>query len=215
MPDQELEPVEWTTTPVEYYNDTNTTDKIRWVRVGFIFGLCLLVYILAGPLNKPILILSTCAVAMLAGLLILRAWELFILVYLLSAIDHLPMWLTPGMSTFSEPNSIKLVKDILALGLLFAAAKIGPTVVRKKFLVTYALFGAYFFLRAAVEPGAIALTVVSMRYFLFYPFLGMIFMGAMDSIDKITKFFRITIFAGIAAIIFGIFEIGYSPCDLL
>jgi hypothetical protein len=204
--DQELEPVEWTTTPVEYYNDTDTTDKIRWVRVGFLFGMCFVSYIVGSLPAKPPLILFACAIAMTVGLMILRTWELLILTCLLFAIDHLPMWLIPGISTFNEPVLLKLTKDIIAVGLLLTVVKFRPTV-RRRFLVTYFFFAIYIFLSALFQPGTIALTVVRLRYLLFYPFLGMALAGALDSLEKISKVLRILVVASVAVVLFGFYEI--------
>jgi hypothetical protein len=203
---QEIELNEWTTTPVEYYNDTDTTDKIRWVRVGFLFGMCFVSYIVGSLPVRPLLILFTCAIAMTVGLMILRTWELLILACLLFAIDHLPMWLIPGMSTFNEPALLKLTKDIIAVGLLLAAVKFRP-IVPRRFLATYFFFAIYILLRTLFQPGAIALTVVHLRYILLYPFLGMVLTGALDSVEKITKLLRILIVTAVLVVLFGFYEI--------
>lgn len=192
--------------PPGEYESIDYTDKIRWVRVAVLFAVSLVAYIVGSIPVRPPLILVTCAIAMVAGLLILRAWELFILACLLAAIDHLPMWLNPGMSTFAEPILLKLTKDIIAIGLLLAVVKIRPTV-QRRFLITYVLFGGYLFLRALVAPGLIGLTGVRLRYLLFYPFLGMVFAGALNSIEKITKFLRILTFTGVIVVLFGLYEI--------
>lgn len=182
------------------------TDKFTWLRLVILFGISLSAYVYWGAQSNPTPIVLVSAGVMVLGLFVLPAWMLFVLVCLLSAMDHLPMWLNLGMSTTTEPILFKMVKDVLAIVVLLSVVKIRSPI-GKKIFITYLLFAAYLFLRAITDLRVIGLVGTYLRYFIFYPLLGMMFMGAFNSIRKMTVFFRCYIFVAIAVVLLGVFEV--------
>lgn len=183
--------------------------RIRWFRMILLFSCGFVASMISGLSSNPNTVFAATAILVSVGLLMLRPWELFILVYTFATLDHLVIWLSPGTNVYNEPVFFKLVKDLLVLGLFLSVLRIHTTFSRRFFL-TYTLFAAYMLLRGLADLAVIGEVAVILRYFTFYPLVGMLFMGAYDRIEKMTTCLRIYVVISLIVVFVGVVEISTS-----